>query len=285
LNGDAGGIINVRNRPLNPPSGGVDCTRFTNRDMINSGNSDFYTDGFDWDSILRDNDVFEQQLLETGRLPDGEYELRLTWVEDDLTQPNPSVSVFINIDSPTSILLISPGTPIGLGSTSISDLYPTFVWYSNMESYTFRLYQLDDEFMTPDDIEQLDPYFEYIVANSTNLPYPSDAPSILENEIYAWQIMSEIETPFGSSTEMLKSDMYIFNTFNDGEESMDNQVLMNFLYQLNLSNLDELMQLLESGYKFDTIVWKGREVTSDEIMELLREITTSDLTPTKASVE
>ena len=66
---------------------------------------------------------------------------------------------------------------------------------------------------------------------------------------------------------------------------MDTQVLLNFLYQLNLSGIDDIIRLLESGYGFDTIVWDGREVRLEELREILEKYLAGEINVKSLSVE
>ena len=266
---------------------------FTNREMITDDVSIFNAD-FDWEDILTENDDFEQHILSTGRMPDGEYVLSLSafFESGEQMMAANTVTSIINITSPSAILLISPGTPLGLGSMSIHDMYPTFVWYSDMEKYTVKLYELTDEYITQEEIEYLEPIMvehDYI---GTNLPFPSNYAGLSENKIYAWQVTATINypvtvsqhNPTGDET-YLKSDVYIFNTFTDNVTDMDTQVLLNFLYQLNLSGIDDIIRLLESGYGFDTIVWDGREVRLEELREILEKYLAGEINVKSLSVE
>ena len=246
---------------------------FTNRDMIDDSNTVFESQGFSWEDILTNNSDFQDQILQTGSMPDGHYVLSLEAFDEYNsgaygTSISNEVSITIDIAAPTSIMLISPGTPLGLGSMSITDMYPTFVWYSDMDDYTVRLFELTDEYISQEEIEYLDPLWEVSEVHSTTFPYPSGITGLSENKIYAWQVIAGIYTPYGTSGN-LKSDVYIFNTFTDKTSDMDTQALLNFFYQLNVSDIDEIIQLIESGYGFDTIIWDGREINLDELREII----------------
>ena len=247
---------------------------FTNRDMIDDSNTVFESQGFSWEDILTNNSDFQDQILQTGSMPDGHYVLSLEAFDEYSINGNygtsisNEVSITIDIAAPTSIMLISPGTPLGLGSMSITDMYPTFVWYSDMDGYTVRLFELTDEYISQEEIEYLDPLWEVSEVHSTTFPYPSGITGLSENKIYAWQVIAGIYTPYGTSGN-LKSDVYIFNTFTDKTSDMDTQALLNFFYQLNVSDIDEIIQLIESGYGFDTIIWDGREINLDELRDII----------------
>ena len=265
----------------------------SNREMIDDSNTMFVSEGFSWEDILTNNADFQDQILQTGRMPDGQYLLSLEAFDDynngafGLSISN-TETISIDILAPTSITLISPGTPLGLGSMSIHDMYPTFVWYSDMNDYTVSLYELTDEYITQEEIEYLNSLWTEPVIAGTNLPFPAAYSGLSENKIYAWQVSAGINSPYnpdGIPETYLKSDVYIFNTFTDNVTDMDTQVLLNFLYQLNLSGIDDIIRLLESGYGFDTIVWDGREVRLEELREILEKYLAGEINVKSLSVE
>ncbi len=58
-----------------------------------------------------------------------------------------------------------------------------------------------------------------------------------------------------------------------------------FLNQLEIEGVDEIIKLLESGYTLDNLIWKGKEIEVEYLMEILEEISSGKIEPTKITVE
>jgi hypothetical protein len=226
-------------------------------------------------------DDIEDQIKETGRMPDGTYKFTIQAYETGSSSPCDEDFIYVNIISPFSISLIIPGNPIGLGPAKISDNYPNFVWFSNLTDYTIKIYELEDEFSTAEEIEQLEPFFEE-QNPSTSFLYPTYAPDFLYNKIYAWQVFAEIQNPI--ATEQYKSIIYLFMLSSE-EEGINNQMLINFLSQLNIEGVNDIIALIEGGFSVDKLIWGAREITMEELNDILKKISEGELKVKNLTVE
>ncbi|MCK4313063.1 MAG: hypothetical protein KAW88_10055 [Candidatus Cloacimonetes bacterium] len=270
---------------LTPDENVPDIVVITNRDIIvEAGSTLYFTVSSNFDDFLDD---IEEQIRETGRMPDGNYIFTIQAFEpghpgeENYALSNKEICVF-TIISPVSISLITPGNPIGLGPAIISNNYPNFVWFSNLTDYTIRIYQLEEESATAEEIEQLEPFFEEQNYPSTSFLYPTYAPDFPYNKTHAWQISAEIQCPV--ATETYKSIIYLFMLSSE-EGEMNNQTLINFLTQLNIEGINELIALIEGGFSFENMIWEGREITMDELNDILEKISNGELTIKSLTVE
>ena len=71
----------------------------------------------------------------------------------------------------------------------------------------------------------------------------------------------------------------------DQEDEMNNQILINFLIQLNIEDLEELIALINSGYDIKNIFWQGSTISMDELNDILEQIANGDLIIENVSVE
>ena len=66
---------------------------------------------------------------------------------------------------------------------------------------------------------------------------------------------------------------------------MNNQILVNFLKQLNIEGLEELIALINSGYDLKNIFWQGSTISMDELNDILEQIANGDLKIGNVNVE
>ncbi len=259
----------------------------TNQDIIRSNNAG----GFEVDETFSDFlSNIEDLILDTGRLPDGNYVFEIAVYsaghggEDQYLLSN-KVTFVLTIQSPITISLITPGNPIGLGPAVIADQFPNFVWFSNLADYTIKIYELDEEYQSAEEIEQqIEPFFEENNYPSTSFPYPPNAPDFRRNIVYAWQVSSEINTPM-ASVEKHKSVMYLFTVSTEEQEDQDNQMLINFLNQLNIEGIQELIALIQSGYSFEKLFFDGNEISINDLNEILQKISDGEIKVKDFSIE
>ncbi len=220
------------------------------------------------------NYIFEIGIYEKGHEGDTNYLLSLS-----------TKTAIITIRSPISISLITPGNPIGLGVTNIAEPYPNFIWFSNLEKYTLKVYELDGVFETVEDIELLDPLYAETEIGGTNFTYPPSAPEFDYNTTYAWQVSATVANPMVAAESIYKSTMYLFKLSNTGTEEMEMQILKNFLTQLNVEGIDEVIKLLEAGYVIENLFWQGREITAEELVQILEDISSGKVEAKNLTIE
>jgi hypothetical protein len=278
---------------LTPNTPGEFPLQLLSSDIINSSPTGFTT----YQTFADFLDSIEDLIIDTGRMPDGNYIFQTGIYEeghegDDAYLLSNSETVTIIIRSPISISLITPGNPISLGVTNVSEQYPNFIWFSNFEEYTIKIFELDGVFDTIEDIEMLEPHFVETGITGTSFPYPPNAPEFKFNKNYAWQISAMVESQIASAVSEYKSTMYLFKhsecLFKHSDNAvgdMSIQILKNFLEQLNIEGIDEIISLLEAGYTIDNIIWREREIFAEDLMRILVEISSGNIEPIKITVE
>ena len=271
---------------LIPNTPGQFPTNLSSEEIINSDPVGFTTVESFGDFL----DSIEDLIIDTGRMPDGNYIFEIGIYEEgqegeDAYLLSNKVTAIIVIRSPISISLITPGNPIGLGVTNISEPFPNFIWFSNLEEYTIRIYELDGVYDTVEEIEMLEPHFAEMNIGGTSFSYPPSAPEFVLNQTYAWQVSAIVESPIAASESEYKSTMYLFRLSDSASEESNLQILINFLNQLDIDGVDEIISLLEAGYTLDNIIWRGSEISAEDLMEILEEISSGNIEPIKITVE
>ena len=271
---------------LTPNTPGQFPTLLNSIDIINSVPGGFTTVQ-NFDDFL---DNIEDLIMNTGRMPDGNYIFNIGIYEEGhqgeeaylLSNP---VTAIVTIRSPISISLITPGNPIGLGVTNITEQYPNFIWFSNLESYTFKCYELDRIYDSVDEIEMLEPYYTESDIAVTSYSYPPRAPGFEYNKTYAWQIIARTMNPIMASESEYKSTIYLFKLSDTASDESGLQNLINFFNQLDIEGVGELINLLEVGYTIDKINWQNNDIKVEDLMHILESISSGNITPTKITVE
>ena len=204
---DLYGPIQIRSTDLkNPP----DPIYYTEGDAI-GGSVEFAIDVI---TTILDDDTFDEsvmmnQIIQSGRLPDGTYRFDLSVSVTGGT--GDAISESIIVSNPVSLELVSPGglledTTANIVSTS----YPFFQWQSDpcaLCDYLVRVaqYKADEHSSVEDAIEdqtvlplrQADEFYNPD-GNSTSFQYPfSDAIDLRPGLVYVWQVKKIIPTTAG----------------------------------------------------------------------------------------
>jgi hypothetical protein len=259
-------IANITTEGENVPFESV----YTNRSFINNDPLGLDVDNSNaFDPIL---DEIENYILETGRIPDGTYLFTFTAL-DEVGNPLASDQMQLIIQAPIAIGLITPGGPIGLPPVDITYQTPDFIWYSNLNEYTFSVFdisELPEDQRTSEDIEVLSAHFEEELS-TTSLAYPSNAATLDFDKTYAWRVSAPISIPIGSGTELYKSGFYVFRVVTEGGVNPEEVILGNFLNQLQGEQAAAILELLNGGYELQEIIWQGQMISVEELMAILQQ--------------
>jgi len=254
----------------NPQPGGIET--ITNQNIVSHDDTSIYNIDNNFDEM---QDALEDQVLadETGRMPDGVYAGSIQAFDENNIAISNKANISITITSPTPIILILPGSPLGSPPAEIDDLNPNFVWVSNLFEYTFKIWELEDASITAEEIALLNPLevVEGIVSTTYTLP-----PSVqLENDqAYTWQVSAELLTP-EDEVVILESDFYLFIIPTEGATGGgDNTaIIQNMLNQLPAGyETTQIENLLNGGYVPDEIILEGEVITWEQLLLWLQNL-------------
>tara|TARA_S200000501_G_scaffold339840_1_gene347806 strand:+ start:455 stop:1636 length:1182 start_codon:yes stop_codon:yes gene_type:complete len=166
-------------------------------------------------------DVILQSILTTGRISDGIYRFEIEILHGESEQQLAYDERTINVESPVSISLESPG---GALSDTVNNLvyttFPTFQWFAqtgegfstfirvaefNTELHSSPEDAIEDQRVLP--FDQTLSWFDIPNMNSFQYPFTGAYP-LEQGKIYVWQIMKTMPTTAGAR-EML-SPIYSF---------------------------------------------------------------------------
>jgi len=183
------------------------------------------------------------------------------------------------VTTPTPISLITPGNPVGMEPSVNYDLNPNFVWFSNLNEYTFKLFELNEQTgntQTQEDIENLAPYYQQEV-NTTSFTYPTSAPPLEYGNTYAWQVTAQIVSPLSSNEEEYKSNVYTFKISGGEEANPDDLLLINFLRQLNSPSGEEAINLFGNGYSLKSLKFNDADISVNDLNNILLRLANGEI--------
>jgi len=250
----------------------------TSRDIIAEENDYFTSGSFDFQTLLDNSQEFEDAIMNTGRFPDGQYTVTVRLIDRTTNDQLAEGGMSFNIISPVSIQLLYPGTQMGGQVMPYLDIFPNFIWMSNLTDYHFLLWELTGAGnMSAEDVENMSPYFEVENIGVSSFTYPPDAPSLEVGGVYAWQVRAGLTNP-GGSGENIKSPVFIFRVANPDENQIYEQILANYLNNLHVEGLDQVYELLSQGYTpTGTITFMGQEMSFEELQALLIKVLNGEI--------
>jgi len=244
-----------------------------NQNIVSHDNTSIYNIDNNFDEM---QNALEDQVLadETGRMPDGVYAGTIQAFEPGTDNPlSNQATIYITITSPTPIILILPGSPLGSPPAEIEDFNPNFVWVSNLFEYTFKIWELEDASITAEEIALLNPLevIDGIVSTTYTLP-PSV--QLINDQVYAWQVTAELLTPEDEAV-IWESDFYLFIIPTEGATGGgDNTaIIQNMLNQLPAGyETTQIQNLLNGGYVPDEIILEGEVISWEELLLWLQNL-------------
>lgn len=276
----------IANQPIEP--GGFDLV--TSRQIISDENNpDFNAEpDVDFDTVLSRNPRFKNIVLSTGRFPDGSYTFTAQAFETGTDETLSGISSrSIEILSPVSIDLISPGVPLGNQVTGIYETYPIFSWFSNLEEYRLNVFEVDSWNTTAEQIERSSPLYT-VSTVMNNHPYPPDAPVLEPGKTYAWQVTGILTTPAGTGgdSDVTKSPVFTFQIIEPGQDNQARLLVERLLRSLNIAGVDEAHSLLTAGYHPGTTIhFQGRDYPVEHLNVIISQIINRELIPQKLEME
>ncbi len=249
---------------------------FTNQDIINNIATGYFKAHLDVDNIQNKISEFKDVLMETGKFPDGEYILRFKAYDLDNNQISNTEEYSFTIINYSSITLIQPGLQLGNGVLEIPDNEPFFIWNSNASTYTFKLYHLQSDNNSADQLDSTSPLYETTVQTNT-FRYPPSAPALENNQLYAWKVEFENQTGTGS-TSTISSNYFVFKIHSGTSQTGEYNQIITFLQNLGI-NSSQIQNLFQNGYAPTGIItFNGKIITQDEWNEILDKIISGELT-------
>ncbi len=233
---------------------------------------------FDESETQNPSDEFEQEVMEGGKLPKGNYSFRVmfryTEPQDDAVAP--PKTIFIN--NPTYITPVAPGLPVGAGMTDILyTSFPTFQFNSDYDPtikggapFHVQIFKKLDQHGSIDEALTSTPHFDAWLSE-TVFAYQAWGVQPLDPGIYVWRIQLQLIT--SSGTEIMDSPVYTFRIEdpsilgNEQDKGVKDDILQ-LLYSLLGERAKEVIQSL-SDYNLTSIQVNGETITKEQLYEII----------------
>ncbi|MGD9486488.1 MAG: hypothetical protein AB7W47_00550 [Calditrichaceae bacterium] len=269
---DSDPLFLAKSRDFTIPAGGpysTDNIVLINNQFDFNGQSPvrFYESG-----VKEAGNDLQRDLLSSGRLPVGNYNLRI-----DIFTPTGNFhddKIFFSITNPSLVQLVTPGNLIGYGSPEeIYMEFPLFQWIGTSGDYQVLVFEKRRGLQTIDDILNMTPSWASERISSLSVQYPAIGALPLEfGKTYYWLVRSFIPTSAGE--DALFSEVWQFKLMDPS--NMSN--MQDFLIKGDIEELladfvgaekaDEISKsLLE--YYLKSVRINGQEITSQELYELI----------------
>lgn len=243
----------------------------TNRDVLRDEEIPYFEEGdSDYDEFI---DSMEDEILQTGHLPNGSYELTMQAFDSEGSSISGLSSLVFSIESASPIILITPGSPIGTTIYEIGDANPLFVWASNLKDTEIQIYELDDENISVDQLESMEPVQTIINGEYANTyAYQGSDYILIDNTVYAWRVLGQLINPAASSTDPTTSEYYLFKFVSDSSVDPTIQTINNIVNNITDPQVQLLVNLLNNGYTFNNVVINGQTIPPEELINILMQI-------------
>jgi len=207
----------------------------------------------DWNTVTYDASI-KDQVIRSGRLPEGEYEACVT-VRDSA---GPLVS-----NSCGTFTIVYPDPPIlflPASGDSLTTQYPVFSWTPVQVPVNYRLqYVLRVAEILPGQtprqaLQANIPQYLNENISMTNFQYPFDALTLDPGKLYAWQVQGVDEMGYSPATNEGRSEIWTFVTKQvPGQEPLPTPPVTPLIIKLvpesipTFTSFDGVVQQLETG--------------------------------------
>lgn len=272
---------------LEPAQGHSESTQFgrfffvTNQDVITSTSNRYFEadGGFSFEDILDSNAQFKDFVLETGRLPDGDYEIRVTLIPENPTLYTGDVtSKSFSVRGIQSVRLLSPG--VLAGSANIPSITQPIVFNWNTSgfnnNFSIEIKEFDQAYeLDPSNIEFNGRTVERTEIASQTIYTPTY--NFQENKYYAWRarvlFVGEETLNQYNHNQYLSSNYNVFKFACGPSVDVENAFQEEFLSNIKNLNIAEINALLEAGFlPQDGINLNGKTYYGKEAVDMVKDL-------------
>ncbi len=150
----------------------------------------------------------------TGVLPAGPYTYSITVYDETGAVVAEDDGINIITNETTIIDLIGPGTPLDQNPETVLVSTPFFQWFSNLGSFDFALYEVNEGQQSAFEITANLPVYEESGLSTSFFQYPISAEILEPNQVYAWQVTGTQESTQGPIT--VYSEVFWFQVETSG---------------------------------------------------------------------
>ncbi len=249
--------------------------RISSNDLFSHGRDVSITDY----SIAEDGNELRDQIAQTGRVPSGTY-VFVVEVRRPLGVLLGRGEGRVRIGNPSRVLLLSPGTPLGVTPPTVNTTALRFIWSTDgavaQSLYNLRVVRTDGA-VSPEEAMQGRAAWETTTTASSEL-YPASAVAerLEPGASYAWQVTREVRTSGG--VEVIQSPIYWFRAGGSGERTASATADDGF--SLRLVELLKSLGLSDDVAGFRPVSARlsdGRTISLESLQEVLAAIGSGEI--------
>ena len=228
-------------------------------------------------------DDLERDILSSGKLPVGHYELVGVLTG---TFGTGETSDFFDITNPSFVELITPGAEAGSGfKEEVYTEYPVFQWNGNGSEYQIVVFEKKFALQSLDNILNMNPNWKSDRLENYSAQYPQEGDEgnvvipLEFGKTYYWLIRMFVQTSAGE--EVINSPIWEFQlvdpiTLGDEQNAIARNMLIEFLRDLIGDKADELAKQL-GDYNVKTINVNGQDISIEDLYMLINEYRLKDV--------
>ncbi|MEJ2542471.1 MAG: hypothetical protein P8Y99_00215 [Calditrichaceae bacterium] len=229
-------------------------------------------------------DNLEEDILSSGKLPIGHYEL--VGVLTGSQFGTEETSDFFDITNPSFVELITPGAEAGSGfKEEVYTEFPVFQWNGNGSQYQVVVFEKKFALQSLDNVLNMTPNWESEKMDNYNVQYPQAGEGgnmvipLEFGKTYYWMIRMFVQTSAGE--EVINSEIWEFQlvdpiTLGDEQNAIARNMLIEFLRDLIGDKADELAKQL-GDYNVKTINVNGQDMSVEDLYLLINEYRLKDV--------
>jgi len=230
-------------------------------------------------------DNLERDILSSGKLPMGHYELVGVLIG---TFGTSETSDFFDITNPSFVELIAPGAEAGSGfKEEVYTEFPIFQWNGNGSEYQVVVFEKKFSLQSLDNVLNMTPNWKSEILENYSVQYPPGGTGeggsmvipLEFGKTYYWMVKMLVQTSAGIET--INSEIWEFQlvdpvNLGDQQGAITRNMLIEFLRDLIGDKADELAKQL-GDYNVKSINVNGQDMSIEDLYLLINEYRLKDV--------
>lgn len=252
--------------------------------LTDDRNEDYLIEVHESDLFTKEINNLERDILSSGKLPVGHYELVGVLAGSEFNEEE--YSDYFDITNPSFVQLVAPGSETGSGfKEDVYTEFPVFQWNGNGSEYQVVVFEKKYALQSLDNILNMNPNWKSDRLENYSIQYPQagDGNNVvipLEfGKTYYWMVRMFIQTSAGEET--INSEIWEFQlvdpiNLGDEQDAIARNLLIEFLRDLIGDKADELAKRL-GDYNVKTINVNGQDISIEDLYQLINEYRLKDV--------
>jgi len=256
----------------------------TNLDLSSAG-SEFKLGKLD---ISAAGDELEQVVLETGYLPEGDYEFRLAVMDAGGGEELSVCILTAHVSNPRTVVPIYPGALFAESLPLEGAILPLFQWESLASRFSLRLCPVLPGNLSGEEVMENLPVYEKFdfstgFSGLHSFLYPSSAEELLPGASYCWQVEALVSTSGGEV--LFPGEIFCFEIEPGASLEANDELLQTLLLLLPPGLLDDALAELQGFGSTGEASVDGLDIPTSELPLFLQSLLSQGWVPGTVEVE